>query len=161
MSVTITDNEHTSITEPDTPLRVDRLHPTASSVEVDVPPLRVVITPIVLPSPAIVSPKVHFAPAPSEKMQPTYHNNKGIQWTHCCHTQRIAPGQPLSTSAAPHPRQTTQRTRVPLPSQRYDTQSKSKASTLIAAFTRDTDIPAYALLDNAINPDSGTIATYE
>jgi hypothetical protein len=106
MSVTITDNEHTPSPKTDIPLGVDSLDPIAPSIEVDVPPLRVVTPSFVLPSPVIVSPKIHFAPSPLETMQPTYHTSKGIQGAqHCC-TQHNIPLQPFSTSATSHPRQT-------------------------------------------------------
>jgi hypothetical protein len=54
-----------------------------------------------------------------------------------------------------------QQSPVPLSIHRYDTHSKSKALTPIAAFTKNTDTPAYALLGNAINPDTGTITKYK
>jgi hypothetical protein len=123
-----------------------------------VSPLRVVTPPLIAPSPAILSPKVHFDPSPSEKMQPTYHNSTGIEGALHLFTQSTTPWQPLSTSATPYPRQTTQQTSVPVSIHRYDTRSKSKASAPIATFTRDTDTPAYALLGNTTNLDIGTIA---
>jgi hypothetical protein len=77
-SIIMTDIEHTLSAKTDTPLRVDSLNPITTSLELDVPPLRVVIPPIVLPSPVIASPKVHFAPSQLQAMLPTYHNGAGI-----------------------------------------------------------------------------------
>jgi hypothetical protein len=104
-SVSVTDNDHTLSPKTDTHLRADSLHIIASSIEMNVPPLRVVTSTIVLPNPAIGSPKVHFAPSPSEVMQPTYHKITGSQ--HCC-IQRTTPGQLSLTLLTPHPRQTIQ-----------------------------------------------------
>jgi hypothetical protein len=47
---------------------------------------------------------------------------------------------------------------VPASTHRHNTQSKSRASTPIAALTRDADTPAYALIGYVIKPDAGTIA---
>ena len=143
------------------PLRVGDHHPIASTIEVTAPPLRVETPPTVLPSPPIAIPKVHFAPAPSDTMQPTYHNSTGIQGTQRRRTQRANPRQPLSTSATLHPRRSTRRPPAPASTHTYNTRSKSKASTPHVAFTRGSHPPAYALLGNAINPDTGTIAEYK
>jgi hypothetical protein len=51
ISITMSDNEHTLSPKNDAPLRVDSLHPIATSIEVDTPPLRVVTSPLVLSSP--------------------------------------------------------------------------------------------------------------
>jgi hypothetical protein len=130
-------------------------------MDLDAPPLRAVIPPVVLLTLTIVLPKEHFVPSPSKTIGPTYHNNTGTQDAQYHYTQHTKPGQPLSTSATPHPRQSKQQTPVPVSTHNYDTPSKSKALTPIATVTMDSDTLAYALLGNAIRSDTGTIAEYK
>ena len=74
-SGTTPDLEAPSQPDPIAPLRVGDHHPTNSSIEETAPPLRVDTSTPLLPEP----PKVHFAPSPSETMQPTFTNSTGIQ----------------------------------------------------------------------------------
>jgi hypothetical protein len=71
MSVAMTDNAHTLSPKNAMPLRVESLHPIATCIEVDALSLRVVIPPIVMPSPAIVSPKGTLCSFPIRK-NPSY-----------------------------------------------------------------------------------------
>jgi hypothetical protein len=145
-SVTIPDMESPSNPEPIALLRVDDHHPTNSSIKETAPPLRVDTRTPLLPEPT----KVHFAPSPSETMQPTFTNSTGIQGQQRCQAQRKR--QPLSSSATIHPKRHTRLNPVPVSNHRYATRSKSKA---------DPSAFAYALLGNAINLDTGTIAKYK
>jgi hypothetical protein len=139
--------EAPSNAEPIAPLRADDHHPIDSSIEEDAPPLRVDTPTPLLPEPT----KVHFAPSPSETMQPTYNNSTGIQGQQRRRTQRKR--QPLSSSATIHPKRHTRQSPVPVSNHRYATRSKSKADPSSSA--------AYALPGNTINPDTGIIAEYK
>jgi hypothetical protein len=106
-SVTIPDIKAPSNLEPIALLRVSDHHPTNSSIKEDAPPLRVDT-----PTPLVLEPtKVHFAPAPSETMQPTFTNSTGIQGQQCHRAQLKR--QPLSSSATIHPKRHTRQNPVP------------------------------------------------
>jgi len=145
-SGTTPDLEAPSQPEPIAPLRVGDHHPTNSSIEETAPPLRVDTSTPLVPAPT----KVHFAPSPSETMQPTFTNSTGIQGQQRRRAQRKR--RPLSSSATIHPKRHTRQNPVPPSNHKYATRSKSKA---------EPAAPAFALLGSAVNPDTGIIAEYK